>query len=545
MIKKMLSFLLCGCALLGGLAASGCSDAPSEQKPSEEAVVFPSMKLNSERKLKVFGQDETLTYAQQIAAVCIQGLYAQKESVYYFSEGSHNTRFWLQEYRDNYGIEAEYVTFDEMLEAYKEDFDDPGFILYSYDADSLTDFSVDVATVICSVTGWIPVEAGSAHIALQAGLELKRDVREITEYTLEDCFEEFKDRLNNEAFFQLKSSIAPSRDFAVANKYFVYYTNANDISALNFRRTLHEWVKDDSPVYGWGPIDEHSHVLMSTQNGQFTIASDWSYNLTVHACAETFGAEPFARGGRAETTAEAGKHYVCLMESDGDNIQALHNTLVPSVKYMNAEKGDFPMTWTVSPSCAALQPAVLRYAYEHGGSDGFIAACSGTGFIYADKYPDLASYCGKLGEWFARADLAVTEIMTMTTETDELLRVAEEYAKIETLEGGVFKYGRNYPELAGSVYWANDKPFLSVKETLTSSNVSLLAEKINALPKNPLDIEGYTLLNVTPWTSSYADAVKFVGLLSDDVKVISVEQMVEMVAAYVPHETKTFTYGTF
>lgn len=80
---------------------------------------------------------------------------------------------------------------------------------------------------------------------------------------------------------------------------------------------------------------------------------------------------------------------VCFIMSDGDNVQWILNSLAVSTDWWaSPQRGEVPITWTISPALADLAPTVLQYFYQtaarnisSGGSDYFIAAPSGTGII--------------------------------------------------------------------------------------------------------------------------------------------------------------------
>ena len=114
--------------------------------------------------------------------------------------------------------------------------------------------------------------------------------------------------------------------------------------------------------------------------------------------------------------------------------------------------------------------------------------------------------------------------------------VVEAYAKIPELKGAIYCYGDRYAAGNGSVYWSNGKPFVSIRETLWNANVESMAERINGYSKDPTTIEGYTAINLHPWSMSYQDAVKLVSLLDENVVVVSADDFIRLITENVPHE---------
>ena len=114
--------------------------------------------------------------------------------------------------------------------------------------------------------------------------------------------------------------------------------------------------------------------------------------------------------------------------------------------------------------------------------------------------------------------------------------MVEAYAKIPELKGAIYCYGDRYAAGNGSVYWSNGKPFVSIRETLWNANVESMAERINGYAKDPTTIDGYTAINLHPWSMSYQDAVKLVSLLDESVVVVTADDFIRLITENVPHE---------
>ena len=64
---------------------------------------------------------------------------------------------------------------------------------------------------------------------------------------------------------------------------------------------------------------------------------------------------------------------------------------------------------------------------------------------------------------------------------------------------------------------------------------AFFVEKINNFPVNPRSIEGYTLVNLHPWSRDYSDAVEMYQNLDDDVEIVTAEQFFQLIRENVPH----------
>lgn len=74
---------------------------------------------------------------------------------------------------------------------------------------------------------------------------------------------------------------------------------------------------------------------------------------------------------------------------------------------------------------------------------------------------------------------------------------------------------------------SNEKPFVSFRESLWDANVSDLAYRINNYKRDYTSIEGYTLINLHPWSMQYSDIYQLISLLDEDVVVVSPNNLIK------------------
>ncbi|MCD8372925.1 MAG: hypothetical protein LUD27_06470 [Clostridia bacterium] len=513
-------------------ATAACSLAACTNKPSDTSygydddfTYYQEMVMNSEKKLYVFNRSESLSFDELVLAEAIQGIYARTDAKYYlYTSGSYET--WLDDLVDNYGFTTEDITLEEMVADYIADYGN-GYVLY--DRETLPE-TVNCACSIAGVTNYLPVDKSLQSAAEGYGLELKVDASEMTEM---ECFSQYKDQLNNTGLVQIDNELTYMRDYGIACGYFFIWREGLDSEDLMFRGEVHDWVEENSPVFGWVPNDEAQDVTVASQYGQFVLASDYCYNMTVFACKNAFGEFSFTQPNKStQVVAEQGKHYVCIMMSDGDNLQTWYNTFPFSSSYLAAERGDFAMGWSLSPSLSDLGQNVLNYIQRNAAdSDYYVCSVSGQGYIYPQVYPDLEAYTKGLSSYLRRMDMSVVQIL----DSGYSASVIEAYSKIPELTGGIYCYGNKYQEGNGSVYWANDKPFVSIRESLWNADVAAMAQRINNYAKDPTSIEGYTAINLHPWSMTYQDVEELVSLLDDDVVVVTADDFIRLITENVPH----------
>lgn len=526
---SMALFCFAGCNKING---GNSGDGGNEQNYDG---YFKSMEI-TDGNLLVYGRTESLNTAQQFFGESVQGLFAQKgESKYYhYVSGSYET--WLSEIKTEYGKDNQDVTLLQMLEDFRQNIG-TGYVLF----DSSNSASVNCARSIAGIKQVAMVDVSLQQWANENGMEMKYDAREMTE---KECFETYRDEFDNGGLVQQNGSNIQLTDYAIACKYYCYFVTGKSPSDLAFRNTVQEWCKECA-VYGWCPLDEGTDVGFSSRYGSFTLASDYCWNMSVFSCTEFFGLDYIEQPYKDTTDLSqypTDKHYITIVNSDGDNLQCWYGGTFEQSKYMGAERGDFPMGWSVSPALYSLGPNILEHTYANAkAKDSFVCSVSGLGYTYPMSYSDeaLTRYCSVLDDYLGALDLSVVKILDngLTEST------IEHYAAMENANGFLFcTYSDSYVGEHGSVYWSdNGKPFVSCRATMWNSTPQAIAEQINAYPADATSIEGYTYVNLHVWSMDYNDVKEMVELLDDDVVVVTPDTFINLIVKNVPHEDKQLT----
>lgn len=532
----------------------------------------------------------------------LQGLFARKEVTFYIdgkymSNGTNADCYYLEQAQEKYGVVAENIELTKAIDMYKEawtsmvsdgtwgsgidlknGFKDssgyynayseanpeaatagyatPGFIVYSPDT-----YSVNIASTLAGITGFLPVSSEKVADYESLGLVEKMNVtNEMWSYKW--CFNACMTELSGAGLVhQDYDSNGKTnfyvRDYGVANKYlYVYYDNMTTINNT-LKKQIHNFLDKNIPIIGYA-YNETADVALFSQYGQFLVPTDYTSNLTFHVAEEFRRADGFTQPNNdSDKPAEAGKHYVAFVVSDGDNAQYWQNTAIFSTSYMNAtgrENDDFAVTWSITPSLSDMMPLVMDAAY-YGDitteNDYFCAPVSGQGYIDAGNFYNagdeyMNTFMKNLDAYLTRADLGVTTIIGAENYSRGIFKTLDAYASVGSLTGGLVLNGGRYFQGAysGGVYWKNGKPFIVPRDSLWSTTPAYIAARINmyASSETGTDVtctDAYSVINVHPWSHNYSDIRTIVGMLAENVEVVSLDRIVIMMTDSVADKADT------
>ena len=505
----------------------------SEEIPETYKGYFKKMQM-TEGDILVYGRSENLNTAQRFFAESVQGLSAQKgDSKYYHHRGGAYNQ-WLNIIVDNYGKTARDVTVAEMIENFKSNIGS-GYVLF----DSANGESVNCARSIAGIKQVAMIDVSLQTWADTNGLTKLYDATTMTE---KECFDTYKDEFDNTGLVQQKGSLIHLTDFAVACKYFCYFVTDKKPTSMQFRNQVQNWCKECA-VYGWCPIDEGTDVAFSSTYGSFTLASDYCFNMSMLSCVDFFGVTQLEQpNGQTVVAKDLNKHYITIVNSDGDNLQCWYGGTFEQAKYMGAERGNFSMGWSVSPALYSLAPNILKHTYDNAkAGDRFVCSVSGLGYTYPMSYgaDSLARFCTNLNEYIGALDLSVVKIL----DNGLPKKTIEAYSKMSNAKGFLYcTYSDCYVGEHGSIYWSeNGKPFVSCRATMWNSTPQAIASQINAYPKDATTIEGYTYVNLHVWSMDYMDVAEMVALLDENVVVVDPDTFMDLIIENVPHEDVELT----
>lgn len=527
-MKKALACTLAAATAVVFLCACG-GKTPSGGDKDEKMFSFKQLTA-ADGDLLVFGRGETLSTAQAFFGESVQGLFAQKGQSKYWHYQSGSYEVWLEDISTGYNKNTRDVTLDEMAEDYFKAFG-KDYVLY----DGGRDESVNCARSIAGVKQVAMIDLSLRDWAESKGMTQKYDA---TQTTAKEVFDAYKDEFDRTGLVQQKGSLIQLTDYAIACRYFCYFETSMKPAALTFRNEVQDWCRECA-VYGWCPVDEGTDVDFSSRYGSFTLASDYCYNMSVLSCKNLFGKEAFTQPNApaAQRQYPLDKHYVTIVNSDGDNLQCWYGGTFKQAKYMGAERGDFPFGWSVSPALYSLAPLILSDTYQNAqAGDRFVCSVTGLGYTYPMSYGDeeLKRYCATVDDYLGKTDLSVVKILDNGLPE----RTIEAFSKMEHAKGFLYcTYKESYAGDHGSVRWSqNGKPFVACRATMWNSSPQAIAEQINAYPADAKSIAGYTYVNLHVWSMDYDQVKEMVELLNPDVEVVDPDTFLELITKNVPHE---------
>ena len=525
-------------------------------------------------------------------AQAIQGLFARKEVSYYVdstyvTNGTNTDLYYLEEASEKYDFEYTSITLTKAvqdyivswsdmvkentwgsqipLESYNntvgvtaytetsgEGYSTPGYILYRPG-----NFSVNTAATLAGITGFIPVSIDDVEFYKDLGLVEKFNLDNVA-LSYRWLFNIVLGELSPKGLIHQNYNDGTGytnkylKDYGICNKFFhIYYDDTTAVSN-SFKKTLHSFLDDNSPIFGYA-FSEDIDVAFFSQYGQFLVPTDYTCNLTFHA-ADIFAGKTFTQpNSDVDKPAEEGKHYVAFVVSDGDNATYWQNTAPFATNYMNAsgrEDDTFPVTWSITPSLVDLMPNVIDSVYNTISNkyDYFCAPVSGQGYINAGNFAAqdngsyFADFCSKLDVYMGKSGLRTVTVIGGNSQGN-LPQVLKGYASADNVIGGIVYDGNKYfGSVQGGVMWIDGKPFVGPRDSLWETTPAYIAARLNTYESDIHSVDGYSIINVHPWSHSYEDIRTIVGMLNDNIEVCSVDRIMQMMTDNIDHQENTQTF---
>ena len=480
----------------------------------------------------------------------MQGILAQDKATIFIEdldgEGeSGQSKVWLDEAVRDQGIRTEYVTDPwTIVEQFADALQEKKYVLYDSveTSGNMFNLSVNHAATVAGVERFLMIDSSLEQAARSRGFVLGKDVRTLT---TRDILDAYKNELDSSFLIHQNPGRRELRDYGIAGKALCYYGDFETDTRIV--QSILEWADENAPIYGWTE-SETNFVNTASLMSKVVVAADWCSNLSFYAALPRDGVIEQSHSEQRKIRGEAGKHYVAIVMSDGDNIQWLQRNFFSNKQYFaSPHRGEFKMTWGISPTLYDISPNVMQKAYALStANDEFIAGPGGFGYVnIADYNPSsLESYAALTSSYMKKSDLQYVNLIDAHVNAQAL----KAFGKQNAISGGVWSVGDKYVEEQGGVYWANDKPFITARETLwrvTGSESDnryygfneRVAQRINAYKTDYTCIEGYTVVVAHAWSIGMMDSIaRFVEMLDDHVELVSVGEMVEMVKEYVPHK---------
>lgn len=474
-----------------------------------------------------------LSDGEKALALFLQGVLARK-GVKIFVDAD-NYLSYLDE-------EGEYADVYGLIGTYAGKFS--GAVVYDL---SCTDVSVNMAATLAAAYDVLCVPRALINKVNAAGIETVGDLAEVggtPAAAQRAVWNRVKDRLSKTAVVHqvVREGNFHIRlyDFPIANRWACIYTGESAEDRA-FRREVLEYADKNIPVYGWND-DEIAFIKDISAYGDYAVPCDWSLNHSY------FGVTKGKLSQRAKPAPVAGgKHYAAIVVSDGDNVQWLERDFSTTSLYGQRQTSgaDYKMSWTFAPSLARLCSAAAKRIYSGNKHDYFVCGVSGIGYANSMSYPmeHLEEFTRMTSEGMEDCGLNVVTLLDNIKDVEnckDLHKRLHFYSKHDNIYGGIWELDPDrYSSGRGRIFWSDDKPFVSVRFTMWHESgrqgacdrewIEQFAAKVNAMKADPAHAEGYSVINIHPWTMSMENVDRFVSLLGGHIELVYADELIGMI----------------
>lgn len=492
--------------------------------------------------------------AELHTVIALQGLVSRTSPAIFIDYDNDANKFALSEL-EKAGYELVYNdengnpwNFESIIERFKPYITDNGYILYATpDNHGQLNTAINLATI----NGWLPISADLEEVAVSLGLEKRADISKdnIDLAYLKAFYNEYKNCFRNDTLVHLYYYAKGMRDFAIQQNIFVIYIEDADYEGRLFRDKIMRELEPASFIFGWCQY-EIKFTESASRFGHCVIPSDHSYNLSLLASFDS-NDEKIGSVNDDKVELDPSKHYVAIVYSDGDNAQWIQNGFSEYHKWQSYNS-DVPVTWTYAPIISEISDVDVMRTLGALKKGAFITGPSGGGYarIINMNPAELEAFSDLTAAMMQESGMTVMTLLDEIKDgTFEVVMPSKlrYFARYDNIHGGILQLDpNNYAGGGGKVYFVNDKPFVTVGHSLwyPSGNADdvtneWLAEQaaiINAKPADITSINGYTVINVHPWTVGPDDLAYFVSQLGDNVEVITANQMINALSENVPHK---------
>lgn len=554
-IKVAVSFILMMISILFNTIDSALILKAPEPKTEQELVEmngkFDEYALADEIAVV---KTSSLSTAQLHSVIALQGIVSRDKPQIFIDFGCASNGYALAElekaghtlvYNDEAGKPWK---FDTLAEKFKSYIADSGYILYATCEDH---GQLNTATNLATINGWLPVSAELEETVVKLGFEKRADISgdTIDLAYMKKFYRENKEHFWNDCLVHLYYYANGMRDFAIQQNIFVMYVEDSDYEGRLFRDSVMRDLRPSSIIFGWCQY-EVKFTESASRFGHCVIPSDHSNNLSLLASFDVTD-EKFEAPYSGEVELDPDKHYVAIVYSDGDNAQWIQNGFGEYHTWQSYGI-DVPVSWTFPPLLSDISDVDVKRTLEVSDNATFITGPTGGGYARISKMSseELEAFSDYTASVMLESGLGIMtlldEIKGVNFDADMQKRLAY-FSRYDNIGGGILQLDPDrYSGGDGRVYFSNDKPFVSVGFSLwhpsgdaNEVNNEWLAEQakiINAKPADISTINGYTVINVHPWTVGPDDLAYFVSQLDDGVEVVGIDELLAAVEQNIPHK---------
>lgn len=531
---------------------------PSEPKSEAELIemqnVFDEYEINDE--ITVINLS-ALNMAQRHTVISLQGLVAREKPSIFINYGSSSNKYALEEmkkagYKLSYNDEnGKPWSFASIIKKYSSFIKDSGYILYKTHEDH---GQLNTATNLATINGWLPVTTELEEVAISLGLKKCADISHdhIDLKYLKNFYKEYKDCFRKDSLVHLYYYAPGMRDFAIQQNIFVIYFDDEDYSGIVFRDKIMRDLKPASLIFGWCQY-EVKFTESASRFGHTVIPSDHSNNLSILSSFKVTN-ERFDTEFPEKVTLTPNKHYVTIVFSDGDNAQWIQNGFSEYHTWQSYNREE-SVNWTFCPILTKLSEVDIKRTLEASDDVTFIAGPSGGGYSRVSKMSskELEAFSDYTASVMLHSGLNIITFLDKV-ENEVFHRDIEKrlayFSRYNNIKGGILQLDPDrYSSGGGRVYFSDGKPFVSVgfslwhpsgnADEVTKEWLKEQADIINSKESDINTINGYTVINVHPWTVGTDDLLYFINCLGDNIELLDTEDFLCAVKQNIPNVSAT------
>ena len=528
----ILSILMSVLMIASNTIASFIPGIPPEAKTEEELLAMADVFDRYELAEDIYVVNSVPSKDERAAIHSLQGLVSRDKATIYVNYGGEaKTEL---DFLKNSGHNLIYTdengktwTLRTLINRFSSYITDNSYVLFT--SSDVTE-QINMAFNYTTVYGCLAVPEALEETVKDLGMTKKFDLTdtEITVAVQNDFYDMHKDEFRKDALVHQRESASGLRDFAVQQNIFITYTYDDDFISTSFRDKILADLEPTSIVFGWCEMEVSFTESVSAFGHYVKIGS-----LN----------EP-----ETKTELDPSKHYVAIVYSDGDNAQWISNGFREFHTWQSYGI-DTPITWTFAPLMNEFSPVAVKKTTSNLGNCSLITGPSGVGYSRISKMSadELAAYSDKTAATMLNSGLTTMTLLDKPLDLPDFLyeNKLSYFARYDNINGGILQIDPSrYEGGKGKVYFAGDKPFISVRpsgnaDEVTNEWLREQAEIVNSYPADINSISGYSVINVHPWTVGTDDLAYFVSQLGDNVEVISADELIAAVTKNVPHKTAT------
>lgn len=434
MITKLNRILVIGFALLLIAAVTLTVfkwNAKGGQQPVNSA--FPKMAPADMLYVYDIRQDSA---EAKLSALALQGLINQDQAqIYVWTREADLDRSWLyasgKSYQfvpllsgDNPGLRSLYRDYGSLVNK-----------LIVWDGDK--DWTFNLALMKGAVEGGLPVtNAVKDSLITEFGSKTVEDVRlnwvgrvDAYEWAIDNLLPSLDKRLLFSAGLRepdWRGYPWNVFDYAVASQSFTFYLDPRipEEEEVMVKIIQEGGYPAGTPVLGYAPNADDLNDY-TNPHGVGYVVSDFYSNGSVWS---SFPNKTYAQPPSQPVEAEAGKVYVAITASDGDNLQYDQQLLN---HFQSPAAGQVPVGITIAPVLRELGTPIMDYFYNRRGNNiELVAGPSGFQFIYPEKYAvsGYPSWLSQNKQWLIDAGIRTTQIWHSPLNSASHKQMAESLA---------------------------------------------------------------------------------------------------------------------